>query len=149
MWWGILYLLKVCQWFYVWKENSYIIAEVEVSCSWKHEKFIIESLRYRKTTSRCFCYEASLNLSISYTFRVSSYREVFLVNSCLRTSVSFYRFFFVRKIFEKYLYDHFWQLYSYCLQPYLTLKYVTYIFKHFEHSGGTLLLWRTNFYHCC
>ena len=45
----------------------------------KFEKFIIESLRYRKTTPRYFY--TSLNLFISCTIQVNSRREAFLENS--------------------------------------------------------------------
>ena len=55
-------------------------------------------MRHRKTTPRIFLLPNISQLSISYTFQVSSHREVFLESCCLWISVNFYNFFFFWKI---------------------------------------------------
>ena len=76
------------------------------SCSYNQEKLIIESLRYRKTTQRYFCFQTALNLCISFSFQFNSRREVFLENIVPENMFSFPDAFFslqyLRKTFVEF-----------------------------------------------
>ena len=95
VWICIICMLQVCEDFLF--ANEIAIPQQEFLL----KKLIIESLRYRKTSPRYFCFQTSLNLCISFSFQFNSRREVFLEDIVPENMFSFPGAFFPQCLRKK------------------------------------------------
>ena len=113
----------------------------------KNRKSSTSSLRFRKTAPEYFCFQISLNLSISYTFQDNSRRVVLLENSY---SWNIYLF------FQLFLAKNLWKISVEFLKAIVlllpaTLLKVKVLQRYFSNTLNTVvkhMLWGTNFYGC-